>query len=227
MYGAVPLWVTAAINESASDGRVMLKSMKKAIVVAVASAGAIAPAFASADQWYADGVLVGGTPGVAVAGGGSFSLTVNIGVPVTTACEVEVTADLFNQVNDAHGEVTSFSVANPMADCTVSGVSNCQITSFATTSMPWTIDTVGTTVTFTGVSFVYTYGRINPFNPCVLEGNRHTTGSVSGTWWNPAGGSPGKVTFTNAAGPQFGTLPTVVNGSIDFVGEAGEEITLY
>lgn len=206
----------------------MFESIKRTMVVgAIVAMGAMAaPAMASADQWSADGVTVGGAPGVAVTGSGTLSFTMNIGIAVTTTCDVQMDADLYNQGGVADGQVTGFGVASPVNDCTVVGVSNCEVTSvFAAVapSVPWAIDTVGTSATIAGVNFYYAYGRIDPASPCALQGTRNMAGNVTATWSN----AQEWLAFTNATGLLInGTQPTTVNGALGVVGAAGEAIAL-
>lgn len=209
----------------------MFGAMKKAMAVAaVVGVSALAPAIASADEWYADGVTVGGTPGVAAIATGSLSFTVPVGggVTATTTCDVEVTVDLFNQAGVAHGDVTSFDVPNP-GGCTVSSnapsvIGDCVVTGVVSNvSTPWTISTSGTSGTISGVNFTNTYATAPGGNPCALTGSKVITGSVTGSWTNP-----GTLSFSNAAGLTVnpGSLPASVNGSVFIEGEAGETITL-
>lgn len=199
--------------------------MKTAMAVAaVAALGAFAPAMASAEQWSSNGVTVGGAPGVAVTGSGSLSWSWNWGVVITTTCNAQMTANLFNQAGVAGGQVTSFGVASPMTNCTVVGVSNCRVTNVVAANFPWAVTTAGTSATISGISFSMTHGRINPANPCALEGNRSATGNITGTVTN----SPSRLRFTNAAGLTFnpGSFGSTVNGSLNLVGTGGQTITL-
>lgn len=189
--------------------------IKKAMVVAaVAGISALAPAVASADVWKVNGSTVGGPLGAQVEGGGSLSFTVNIGVLVTTTCDVAVTADVWNAGSPltGAGQVTVFDPDE--TTCVVTGVPNCQVTAVSAAT-PWSLSTSGSSVTISGVSFTNTYA--NAGGTCALAGNRTISGSVTGTWDN----SDNTLNFTNAAGlTAAGVGPAIVNGSA-FLEEEG------
>jgi len=112
------------------------------------------------------------------------------------------------------GSVTAFDLIEPT--CVVSGVPNCAVSSVNPT-MPWTLNTSGSSVTFGSVSFTYTL--VNSGGTCPLAGSRLVSGSVTGAWYDPGAWDPedlGMVSFTNALGlTTYGLGATVANGAFD------------
>lgn len=211
----------------------MFGSMKKALVVAaVAGLGAVAPSIASADTWRANGAVVGGAPGVAVAGGGALRFTVPVGggATATTECDVDVTANLFNPTGGTGaGSVSGFAVPAPLSCAVTSSpagaIGACRVTNVVSTASttPWAISTLATNGTITGVNFTNTYGTVPGGATCALAGSKVVAGNVTGAWTNP-----GTLTFSSATGLTVnpGSLPATVNGSVFLEGTAGQTITL-
>lgn len=196
----------------------MFESMKRTVLAgAVVAVAALAvPAMASAAAWDVDGTPVGGSPGASAAGGGNFSFTAQVapGVFITTSCDVAVEADVWNASGVGSGSVTDFDLREPT--CVVTGVPNCAVSSVVPT-MPWTLTTSGSTVTFGNLSFVYTL--VNAGGSCALAGSRQVVGSVTGDWYDAGTVEPdfpGLVEYVNAPGLMIvGFVPTVVNGAFD------------
>jgi hypothetical protein len=205
----------------------MFESMKRAVLagVVVAVAALAVPAMASAAEWDVDGTPVGGSPGVSVAGGGNFGFTAQVapGVFSATSCDVAVEADVWNASGVGSGSVTDFDLQEPT--CVVTGVPNCAVSSVVP-SMPWTLTTSGSTVTFGNVSFVYTMVG----SSCALAGSRLVTGSVTGDWYDPGTLDPtfpGMVEYANAPGLTIaGLVPTVANGWVDLAPVNGGDLYL-
>lgn len=194
----------------------MFGSMKKALTVAavVAAGAAAAPAVASAGPVFNTSAT--GTPGEAAHGVGQLTLTVVVGVPRTTTCDVTVTADLWNAFDAGTvrglGEVTTFKLgADAGGTCTTS-IPGCTVTATANTTTPWgiTADTPSD-VTISGINFTNVYSGAN----CPLNGNAiNATGSLTGTV-----SAPGLLEFTNASGLTTPLGPATVDGEVELLWE--------
>lgn len=202
----------------------MFESMKRAMLAgAVVAVAALAvPAMASAAAWDIDGTPVGGAPGVAAEGAGTFSFLASPvpGMILNVGCDVAVEADVWNASGVGSGSVTAFDLIEPT--CVVSGVPGCAVSSVAPT-LPWTLTTSGSTVTFSNVSFVYTL--VNAGGSCSVAGSRLVTGSVTGDWYDPGEWDPedlGMVAYTNALGlTTYGLGATVTNGAFGLAPASG------
>lgn len=216
----------------------MLTRMKRTMVAgAIVAVGALAGASgASADQWYANGTVVGGAGVDAVAAGFvSIHQPLGGGATMTTNCEVSADVNLSNPGGVAGGHVTSFGVVPSPSDCSVTSspagiIGDCELASFVPNiTTPWALGSSASNVTMSGVDYVFGYGTRGS-NPCALAAALYNAkGGITGSWANGSA-SPAEAStwsFTNAAGLLVnGSLPVTVNGSVEVVGTAGESITL-
>lgn len=191
----------------------MFGTIKNVIALgAVVAVSALAPAVASADNWSIDG-----TNPFAGAADIHGTLTTMTQSGVTTTCEVTGTLDLDNAGvspwDNAHGVVTDFAMDN--CDTSLTG---CTVTAQAT-DLPWTVDTLGTSVTITDASFTNFYaGPSCPLNGAAVSASGDVTGTVVGD----------DIVFDGATGltsPLVGplTLDGVVNATDE---ETGAPVTL-
>lgn len=198
----------------------MFGIMKKAMVVAaVAGVAAVAPAVASADQWTNDGgaTVFNGT----ALGTGTLTLTVTANGAQTT-CDVLANLNLTNTgtaPNQANGSVTGFLLGAPAGGACTTTVPGCSV-SAAASSLPWSVTTVGTSVTISGINFANTYTGVS----CPLAGVPvSATGSITGTMVGD------EITFPNNASSTLTSTfgPATVGGSVTVEDTSGNPIELF
>lgn len=192
----------------------MLRTMKRAMVAgAVVAVGAMAgPAMGSAAVWSQTG-------GAHLSG---LLTSVMPATGITSTCDVTAVVDLSNDGGVAGGTVTEFlwgtnvgpSDTLPDGGSCSTNLPNCD-QSIVSGSLPWSISTAGSSVTFAGVDYTTTYGSDGS---CPINGQvRRAAGSFTGA------ASSNVFSFLNAPGLSMALggnlVALMVNGSLEIYAE--------
>ncbi len=186
-----------------------MNRMKHRLIAALAAvvASTTTTPGAAADEWHVGGVPLTGT--AKVEGLNSLSVTIPIvpGITVATACDVHVTAEIWNSAGTGAGQVATFRPT--MLTCAIYGMPFCRLTYFENDA-PWDISVIADTrVQFDSVDLRMVF--VNDGGTCAIAGGHQVTGSVAGRWHNGAS----ELYFDNEYGlTTTGARPAIISGSI-------------